>query len=187
MSPEILRGLTPSFTAYRATVRGPARVFHRTRAGARKGQALRALEERALAHALMPRVRMRESVAGKAPRRAAGAGPASDFGLLPMLSFSLTGTLACVLQTLPDEVTLAISSPLERPCCPPRMAWVLCIVRDRDLRVHVMECLRPGDQVRVEGLIEQRRRQVGALAFHSVAVIAESIQHLPSASGGEAP
>lgn len=102
-----------------------------------------------------------------------------------MLSFALTGTLACVLQILPNELTLAVSSPLERQHCPRRMAWVLCVARDPTLRLEIIERLHRGDEVRIEGHIEQRRRQIGELAFQFVAFIAERIERLPPPSEGD--
>jgi|GEM_PF-3324113 len=104
-----------------------------------------------------------------------------------MVSFALTGTIGCVLATTPDELTLAISSMLTRDGEPPRVAWVLCVAREIGLRAKILEHLREGDFVRVEGAIAQRRRQVGALAFHSVGFIAHSIERLPSISEGVAP
>ncbi|WP_135210298.1 hypothetical protein [Vitreimonas flagellata] len=102
-----------------------------------------------------------------------------------MLSFALSGTIGCVLTTAPDEVTLAISSPLNRPDQSPRAAWVICVARDHALRARILECFRPGDLVRIEGEIEQRRRQVGELAFHSVGFVAQTIERLPSPHDGE--
>lgn len=104
-----------------------------------------------------------------------------------MLSFALSGTIGCVLATAPDELTLAISSKLERPNEPPQVAWVLCVARDVALRARILEHLREGDLVRIEGAIVQRRRQVGDLAFHSVGFIAHSIERIPSPGTGAAP
>src|SRR5512147_792083 len=103
-----------------------------------------------------------------------------------MLSFAVTGSIGCVLTTTPDELTLAISSVLSRDGEPARVAWVLCVAREPDLRAKILRHLREGDLVRVEGHIEQRRRQVGELAFHSVGFIARSIERLPSSSEGGA-
>ncbi len=97
-----------------------------------------------------------------------------------MLSFSLTGAIGCVLTTAPDELTLAISSVLERPGAGLRMAWVLCVARDFEKRTQILEQLREGDLVRVEGKIEQRRRQVGEIAFQSALFVIGSIERLPS-------
>lgn len=97
-----------------------------------------------------------------------------------MLTFSVTGTIGCVLATAPDELTLAISSALTRDGEPLCVAWILCVARETTLRTKVLEHLREGDLVRIEGEIEQRRRQVGELAFHSVGFIAQSIERLPS-------
>ncbi|GAM96974.1 hypothetical protein U91I_00595 [alpha proteobacterium U9-1i] len=104
-----------------------------------------------------------------------------------MLSFSLTGSIGCVLTAAPDELTLAISSVLDRDGEPSRVAWVLCAARDLGLRTKILQHLREGDLVSIEGEIEQRRRQVGDLAFHSVAFVARSIERLPSPSEGDAP
>lgn len=103
-----------------------------------------------------------------------------------MLSFSLTGTIGCVLTTTPNELTLAISSALIRHGEAPRVAWVLCVARDTSVRTTILEHLREGDLVRIDGEIEQRRRQVGKLASHSVGFIAHSIERLPSPSHGAA-
>lgn len=104
-----------------------------------------------------------------------------------MLSFTLTGTIGCVLTTAPDELTLAISSVLERDGEPSRVAWVLCVAREPALRAKIVQHLRDGDLVRIEGEVEQRRRQVGELAFHSVAFVARSIERLHSPWEGNAP
>ncbi len=103
-----------------------------------------------------------------------------------MLSFALTGTIGCVLATAPDELTLAISSVPERPGAPPRVAWVLCVARDAALRDKVLKHLCDGDLVSVDGEIEQRRRQIGEVAFHSVGFVAHSIERLPAPSEGDA-
>jgi len=101
-----------------------------------------------------------------------------------MLSFALSGTIGCVLTIAPDELTLAISSALNRDGGPPRVAWVLCVARDPVLRAKILQDLREGDLVCIEGEIEQRRRQVGELAIHSVGFIASSIERLPSPDEG---
>lgn len=103
-----------------------------------------------------------------------------------MLSFAVTGRIGCVLATAPDELTLAISSVLTRDGEPLRVAWISCVVRETALRTKILDQLREGDLVRIEGEIEQRRRQVGELAFHSVGFIAQSIERLPSPDGGGA-
>lgn len=103
-----------------------------------------------------------------------------------MLSFSLTGTIGCVLATKPDELTLAISSVLDRDDEPLRIAWVLCVARTPALRANILQHLREGDHVRIDGAIEQRRRQVGPIAFHSVGFVISAIERLPSPSGGGA-
>jgi hypothetical protein len=101
-----------------------------------------------------------------------------------MLSFALTGSVGCVLTTAPDELTLAISSVLTRDSEPPRVAWVLCVAREPALSTKILEHLREGDLVRIDGEIEQRRRQVGELAFHSVGFVIRSIERLPSPCEG---
>lgn len=103
-----------------------------------------------------------------------------------MLSFSVTGSVGCVLATAPDELTLAISSVLTRDGEPARVAWILCVARETALRAKILELLREGDLVRIEGEIEPRRRQVGELAFHSVGFIAQSFERLPSPDEGGA-
>ena len=103
-----------------------------------------------------------------------------------MLSFALTGAIGCVLTTAPDELTLAISSVLDREGEPLRIAWVLCVARDRNARAKILDHLREGDLVRIEGEIEQRRRQVGELGFYSVGFVIRSIERLPSGSEGAA-
>lgn len=103
-----------------------------------------------------------------------------------MLSFSVTGTIGCVLTTAPDELTLAISSVLTRDAEAPRVAWVLCLAREPALRAKILQQVREGDLVRVEGEIEQRRRQVGALAFLGVGFVVHSIEWLASPSEGAA-
>jgi len=103
-----------------------------------------------------------------------------------MLHFDLTGSIGCVLTTAPEELTLAISSAVNRDGAPPRVAWVLCVAREPSLRTTISQHFRVGDLIRIEGEIEQRRRQVGDLAFHSVAFIARSIERLPPADEGDA-
>jgi hypothetical protein len=95
-----------------------------------------------------------------------------------MLSFAVTGAIGCVLASAADEVTLVIASVLERPDAAARCAWVLCVVRDGALRDYVLTQCGDGDRVRIEGEIEQRRRPVGEIAFHSVGFIAHSIVRL---------
>lgn len=104
-----------------------------------------------------------------------------------MISFSLTGAIGCVLNTSPYELTLAISSVLEREGAPMRVAWVLCAARDPALRAHILSQLREGDHVEVKGKIEQRRRRIGELPFHSVGFVISSIERLPSPNGAGAP
>lgn len=103
-----------------------------------------------------------------------------------MLHFDLAGSIGCVLPTAPDELTLAISSVVNRDGAAPRIAWILCVAREPLLRATILQHLREGDLVRIEGEIEQRRRQVGELAFHSVGFIAKSIERLPSPDEGGA-
>jgi hypothetical protein len=97
-----------------------------------------------------------------------------------MLTFALSGTLGCVRATAPDELTLAIASPLERPGASCRMVWIICVARDQALRAASALCT--GDHIRVEGHIEPRRRKVGKLVFHSVAFIAETIERTSAIS-----
>lgn len=104
-----------------------------------------------------------------------------------MLSFALTGTLNCVLTTAPDELTLVISSDLTLPDKPPCTAWVLCVARDTALQANILTRLREGDLVRIEGETEQRRRQLGELAFHSVGFVIRSIEWLASTSEEAVP
>jgi len=103
-----------------------------------------------------------------------------------MLSFALTGSIGCVLATAPNEVTLAISSLLDRDGEPQRVVWVLCVARESALRAKILVHLREGDLVKIEGEMEQRRRQVGELAFHSVGFVIRSIERLPSPAEGGA-
>lgn len=121
------------------------------------------------------------SVAGNGPAARRRRDPA---GFPPMLSFALTGAIGCVLTTAPDELTLAISSLLDRPDEPLRVTWVLCVAREPALRAKILTHLREGDLVRIDGEIEQRRRQVGALAFHSVGFVIGSVERLPSPTEG---
>lgn len=103
-----------------------------------------------------------------------------------MLSFALTGSIGCVLATAPDEVTLAISSMLHRDGEAQRVVWVLCVARESALRTKILMHFREGDIVRIGGEMEQRRRQVGELAFHSVGFVIRSIERLASPSDGTA-
>lgn len=91
-----------------------------------------------------------------------------------------------MLATAPNELTLAISSALTRDGEPLRVAWILCVAHETALRTKILEILREGDLVRIEGEIEQRRHQVGELGFHSVGFIARSIERLPSPDEGGA-
>lgn len=101
-----------------------------------------------------------------------------------MLSFTLTGTLSSVLTNAPDETTLVLAAPVARANAHPRLSWILCSVRDADLRKIAAHHLREGDQVRVEGEIEQHRRQVGELAFFSLVFVAREIERLPEPHKG---
>lgn len=121
---------------------------------------------------------------GDGSRRAAGAIPV---GLYPMLSFSVTATIGCVLAAAPDELTRAISSVFDRSGQPLRVAWMLCATRERSVRAKILDHLREGDLVRVEGEIEQQRRQVGELVFHSVDFVIRSIERWPSPISGVPP
>lgn len=99
-----------------------------------------------------------------------------------MLTFALSGTIGCMWTTAPDELTLAIASPLDRPGASPRMVWIVCLARDQALRAAISSVLRAGDRVRVEGHIEPLRRKVGKLAFYSVAFIATTIERISAVS-----
>lgn len=103
-----------------------------------------------------------------------------------MLSFAVAGSIGCVLASAPDELTLAISSVLACSGKSPRVAWILCVAREPNLRADILAHFRPGDVVHIEGEIEQRRRQVGELGFHSVGFIAQSIERLPYPEAGAA-
>lgn len=92
------------------------------------------------------------------------------------LTFAVSGTLGCALTTAPDELSLAIASPLDQPSAPHRIAWVVCIARDQLLTA--ASAFRTGDHIRVEGYIEPRRRRVGKFAFYSVAFIAKTIERI---------
>ena len=101
-----------------------------------------------------------------------------------MLSFTLTGTVSCVLTNAPDETTLVLTALVARADAKPRLSWILCGVRDADLRKIAAHHLHQGDQVRVDGEIEQHRRQVGELAFFSLVFIARRIERLPEPISG---
>lgn len=101
-----------------------------------------------------------------------------------MLSFALTGTIGCIRATAPDELTLAIACVVARPDQPDRVAWVLCVARDGQLRREILQYLRCGDLVGVDGEIEHRRRQAGDFAFLSVGFVARSIAWLAASSEG---
>lgn len=92
------------------------------------------------------------------------------------LTFAVSGTLGCARTTAPNELTLAMASPLNRPSAPQRIAWVVCVARDQALKD--ASALRAGDHIRIEGYIEPRRRTVGKLAFYSVAFIANTIERI---------
>ncbi|WP_167755557.1 hypothetical protein [Vitreimonas flagellata] len=96
-----------------------------------------------------------------------------------MLSFTLTGTVSSVLTNAPDETTLVLETLVARTDAQPRLSWILCSVRDADPRKIAAQHLRQGDQVRVDGEIEQHRRQVGELGFFSLVFIARKIERLP--------
>lgn len=113
-------------------------------------------------HALFPRA-PDMSVGGTAR----GAPPAQTGRIAPMLSFAVIGRPRAGRRA-PDALTLANTSVLPRDE-PLRLAWILCVAREPALRASILELLCEGD---VEGHIEQRRRQVGEGAFHSVGFIA---------------
>jgi hypothetical protein len=96
------------------------------------------------------------------------------------LTFAVSGTLGCARTTAPDELTLAIASPLDQPSDPHRVAWIVCVARDQALRA--ASAIRSGDHIRVEGYLEPRRRRVGKLVFYSVAFIAKTIERVSAIS-----
>lgn len=103
-----------------------------------------------------------------------------------MLSFILTGAISGVLTNDQQTTTLVVSSLVARADTAPRQAWILCDVRDpRSQNIAVN--LHNGDLVRIEGEIEQHRRQVGELAFHSLSFIARVIERAPAPDAGDAP
>lgn len=102
-----------------------------------------------------------------------------------MLSFILTGAVSSVLMNDPQTTTLVVSSLVARTDAAPRQTWILCDVRDPRLQDAALN-LGTGDQVRIEGEIEQHRRQVGELAFHSLSFIARVIERAPAPKAGEA-
>lgn len=97
-----------------------------------------------------------------------------------MLTFSFSGTVGCVRSTAPDELTLAVASPLDRPGSSPRMVWIVCVARDQALRA--ASALHAGDHIRIDGHIEPRQRSVGERTFYSVAFIAKTIERISAIS-----
>ncbi len=95
-----------------------------------------------------------------------------------MLSFALVGAIGCMHASARDELMLTMSCVLDREGEPLRVVWVSCVARDACLRIHILHQFREGDLVRVEGDIEQRRRQVGELAYHSLGFVIRSIERL---------
>jgi len=83
-----------------------------------------------------------------------------------------------------DELALAMSCVLDRDGEPLCVVWVSCVARDACLRGHILYRFREGDLVRIEGEIEQRRRQVGELAYHSLGFVIRSIERLAPPIGG---
>jgi len=95
-----------------------------------------------------------------------------------MLKFTLCGTLGCT-RSIEDELTLAIASPTDTGSITPRVAWVLCVVRDQDLRTAISPDLQIGERLCIQGFIEPLQRKVGGQRFWSVAFVARTIERLP--------
>jgi hypothetical protein len=95
-----------------------------------------------------------------------------------MLKFTLCGTLGCTRSTQ-GGLTLAVASPVDTRSITPRIAWVLCVVRDHDLRTAISPDLELGERLRVQGFIEPLQRKVGGQVFRSVAFVATTIERLP--------
>lgn len=96
-----------------------------------------------------------------------------------MLKFTLCGSLGCA-RSIEGELTLAIASPIEPANVAPRVAWVLCIIRDHDLRAAILPDLQVGEYLRVQGFIEPLQRKVGGQVFRSVAFVAMTVKRLPA-------
>ncbi|MFT3728622.1 MAG: hypothetical protein QM759_12430 [Terricaulis sp.] len=95
-----------------------------------------------------------------------------------MLKFTLCGTLGCTHYT-DGELTLVLASPTDTQSGTRRVAWILCVVRDRDLRTALSPDLQLGELLRIQGFIEQQQRKVGGQSFCSVAFVATTIERLP--------
>lgn len=95
-----------------------------------------------------------------------------------MLKFTLCGTLGCT-RSIQGELTLAIASPIDAGSSEPRIAWVLCVVRDQELRTAISPDLQLGECLRIGGFIEPLRREVGKLRSCSVAFVATKIERIP--------
>ncbi|MFZ2031636.1 MAG: hypothetical protein WAU68_15090 [Vitreimonas sp.] len=104
-----------------------------------------------------------------------------------MLSFALVGAIGCVRASGRDELTLAMSCVIDREGEPLHVVWVSCVARDACLRTLILDQFREGDLVRIEGEIEQRRRQIGELAYHSLGFVIRSIERLAPPIGGVRP
>jgi hypothetical protein len=95
-----------------------------------------------------------------------------------MLKFTLCGALGCT-RNIEGELTLAIASPTDTRSGTMRVAWVLCVVRDRDLRTAIQPTLQLGEHLNVQGFIEPLQRIVGRQRFCSVAFVATAIERPP--------
>lgn len=95
-----------------------------------------------------------------------------------MLKFTLCGSLGCA-RSIGGELTLAIASPIEPANIAPRIAWVLCVIRDHELRAAILPDLQVGECLRVQGFIEPLQRKVGGQVFRSVAFVATAIERPP--------
>src|SRR5690606_17570619 len=105
--------------------------------------------------------------------------------MIPMLTFSLSGLVCCVLEGTRGQATLVVSAEVTRAKAPAHETFILCEVRDSALLAKV-NMLNRGDRVRVEGDIEQNRRQVRELAYHSLNFVARSVECVPSGPEGVA-
>lgn len=119
------------------------------------------------------------NVAGKVR----GAPPAPPGRMIPMLTFSLSGLVCCVLEGTRGAATLVVSAQVTRANAPAHETFILCEVRDSALLAKV-NTLSRGDPVSVEGDIEQNRRQVRELAYHSLSFVAHSVERIPSGPEG---
>ena len=102
-----------------------------------------------------------------------------------MLTFSLSGLVCCVLEGSRGAATLVVSAQVTRANAPAHETFILCEVRDSALLVELAK-LNRGDHVRVDGDIEQNRRQVRELAYHSLNFVARSVERASSDPEGPA-